>query len=77
MNEFHKLEKECVGYEDYVNATEENFLKTLEGLKALVAEVQSQSIFSSNETLKDIATENIKLLMVPFYEAETLFRIMD
>jgi hypothetical protein len=74
---FHKLEKECIGFENYVNASEENFVKTLEGLKALVSEIQSESIFSSNESLKELASENIKLLMVPYYEAETLFRIMD
>jgi len=77
LRNFHKLEKECVGYDDYINASEENFLKTLDGLKALVKEIQSESIFSSNEGLAEIATENVKLLMVPYYEAETLFRIMD
>ena len=33
LDQFHKLEKECVGYEDYINAKEENYLKTLDGLK--------------------------------------------
>ena len=27
--------------------------------------------------MDEIATENIKLLMAPFYEADVLFRIMD
>lgn len=77
VEEFHKLEKECCGYDDYVNADEEHFLKTIEGLKGLVEEIQRQSLFSANEELKDIHTEHIKMLMVPYYEAETLFRIMD
>jgi hypothetical protein len=34
-------------------------------------------MFSPNETLDEIATENMKLLMAPFYEAEVLFKIMD
>jgi immunoglobulin-binding protein 1 len=34
-------------------------------------------MFSPNETLEEIATENMKLLMAPFYEAEVLFKIMD
>ena len=34
-------------------------------------------MFSPNEELKEIATENMKLLMAPYYEADTLFRIMD
>ena len=74
---FHTLEKEVVGYEDYINADEEHFLKTMEGFKSLVEDIQRESIFSANEELKDIHTEHIKMLMVPYYEAETLFRIMD
>ena len=77
VEQFHKLEKQCVGYEDYIDAEEENFLKTIDGFKDLVEEVKRQNIFSANEELKDIHTEHLKLLMVPFYEAETLFRIMD
>jgi len=34
-------------------------------------------MFSENEQLKEVATEHVKLLMAPFYEAEVLFRIMD
>ena len=37
----------------------------------------SESIFSPNETIDEIHTENLKLLMAPFYVADTLFRIMD
>ena len=66
---FHRLEKECVGYEDYVNADEEHYKATLDGFTKLVDMVKGESIFSSNEELKDIQTENLKLLMVPFYEA--------
>ena len=77
VEEFHRLEQECVGYDDYVNADEEHFLATLEGLKSLVESIQRESIFSSNEELADIVTEHLKMLMVPYYEAETLFRIMD
>ena len=77
VEDFHKLEKQCVGYDDYINADEEHFLKTIDGFKSLVEEVQRQNIFSANEELRDIHTEHIKMLMVPFYEAETLLRIMD
>lgn len=34
-------------------------------------------MFSKNEEFKEIATEHIKLLMVPFYQAEVLFHVMD
>jgi hypothetical protein len=34
-------------------------------------------MFSPNEELKEVATENLKLMMAPYYEADVLFRIMD
>ena len=39
--------------------------------------IQRESIFSENETLEDIQTECLKLLMVPYYEAQVNFRLMD
>ena len=75
--QFHKLEKECVGYDNYVDADEEHYLKTLEGLRKLVGEIQRQSLFSPNEELQEVPTEHLKLFMAPFYQAEVLFRIMD
>ena len=35
------------------------------------------SIFSPNECINEIHTENLKLLMAPYYQADLLFRIMD
>ena len=74
---FHALEKECIGYDNYVNNTEENYKRTLEKLRKLIANVQRQSIFSANEELKEIETDNLKLLMAPYYMAFLLFRMMD
>ena len=54
VEEFHRIEQECVGYEDYINADEEHFLATIDGLKSLVENIQRESIFSSNEELTDI-----------------------
>jgi hypothetical protein len=31
----------------------------------------------ANEQLKEIETDHLRLLMVPYYEADTLYRIMD
>ena len=36
---FHKLEVQCVGYEDYIECSEENFAKTLKGLEDLVTRI--------------------------------------
>jgi len=73
---FHKLEKTVVGYEEYENAFEAHYMRTIEGLKKLVSKIQQQSLFSANESIGDIQTENLKMLMVPYLEAQVLFRIM-
>lgn len=39
--------------------------------------MQAESIFSKNETLKDIPTEHMKLLLVPCLEADVLYRMME
>ena len=52
-------------------------MKTLEGLRNLVTEIQKKSLFSDNEELNEVSTEHLKLLMAPFYEADVLFRVMD
>ena len=74
---FLKLEIKCVGFEDYVDATEESYIKTLDGFKRLVSAIQKESCFSANETIDEIDTDHLKLLMVPFYEAEVSFRVMS
>jgi hypothetical protein len=74
---FHILEKECIGYENFVNCDDKHYSKTLENLRRLVIKIQRQSLFSPNEEIKEIQTENIKLLMTPYYEADVLFRLMD
>lgn len=74
---FHKLEIKCVGYENYVDCEEKNYIETLEELRKLIVEIQKKSMFSPNEELKEIHTDNLKLLMAPYYQADLLFRIMD
>lgn len=34
-------------------------------------------MFSDNEEIKEIETDNIRLLLTPYYEADVLNRIMD
>ena len=38
--EFHRLEKECVGFDNYVNCEDKYYIKTFEGLRRLVTEIQ-------------------------------------
>ena len=34
-------------------------------------------MFSDNEDIKEIETDHLRLLLVPYYEADTLYRVMD
>ena len=36
---FHKLEKQCIEYENYINNEDKNYLETLDGLKKLITEI--------------------------------------
>ena len=73
---FHSLEKTVLGYDDYENCFEKHFNRTLEGLQKLTVKIQKQSLFSENEGIEEVQTEHVKMLMLPYYEAEVLFRVM-
>lgn len=77
FDKFHELEKECIGYDNFVNNDDEHYKKTLDGLRKIVSEIQKQSLFSPNETIKEVQTEHLKLLMAPYYQAVVLGRIME
>jgi hypothetical protein len=75
--QFLKLEKRIVGYDDYINCEEEHYKETLEGMDALVERIQQENVFSHNEALSEVHTENLKLLMIPYYQANVLMRVME
>lgn len=39
MESFHKLEKECLGFENYINCEDRYYLDTLERLRRLVVSI--------------------------------------
>ena len=67
----------CLGFDDYIDANEKNYLLALELLRKLVKRIQQEGIFSKNESLQEIDTDYLKFLLVPFYEADTQCRIME
>ena len=77
IERFHQAEKDCIGYDNLVDCSDENYQKTLLDLRKLVNDIMSESIFSPNEAIDEVDTNNLKLLMAPYYVADTLFRIMD
>jgi hypothetical protein len=54
------LEKACIGYDNYINCNDESYIDTLEKLRKLVQYIQRQHIFSDNETIDEIETDNLK-----------------
>ena len=54
------MEKACIGYDNYINCNDESYIDTLEKLRKLVQYIQRQHIFSDNETIDEIETDNLK-----------------
>lgn len=57
---FHEFEKQCIGFENYINCEDKFYIETLEGLRQLVIAIQQEAIFSDNEELKEIDTNHLK-----------------
>jgi hypothetical protein len=60
MDRFHELEKQCLGYENYVNCEDKYYLETLEKLRRLVVQIQREHLFSDNEQIKEIETDHLR-----------------
>lgn len=74
---FDKVQKMCLGFEECVNNEDQYFIKCLDLCEQLVKDIQRENLFSPNEEIADIDPRNLKYLLVPYYQAETLFRLMD
>jgi len=77
LESFTKLEKKVHGYDDYLDCNDESYVVTLESLRLLVVRIQKEHVFSSNEDIKELETDNLRLLLVPYYEAKLLCMIMN
>ena len=60
MERFHRLEKECLGFENFVNCEDKYYLDTLERLRRLVVSIQREHLFSDNEQIKEIETDHLR-----------------
>lgn len=63
LDRFLKLERECIGYDNYINCDDKHFSDTLENLRKLVVEIQRENVFSQNEPLKEVDTNNLKYFL--------------
>jgi hypothetical protein len=55
----------------------EEWKKRLDNLNSIKIRVHTSAIFSDNEEFKEIKTEDIKYLLISFYQAELIQKFMD
>jgi len=60
LDEFHRLEKRCLAFENYEDNEDKHYLAVLQGLQKLVARIQRANLFSDNEEIKEIATDHLR-----------------
>lgn len=66
----------CMEFEEGIGNEDKNFEQCLTILSTLIKDVWSANVFSENETFKDIDPQNLCYFLIPYYMAETTFRIM-
>lgn len=64
---FNKAQKLYENFEAGDNCDEEHYSQAITLLDAITKAVNAQSLFSPNEDLAEIKTENLKYLLIPFY----------
>lgn len=74
---FDKIMKACLGFENGTNNEDNFFVETLKECEELVKDIQRDFLFSPNEEITDIDPRNLKLLLLPYYQAETMYRMMN
>jgi immunoglobulin-binding protein 1 len=74
-----KIRRKIEIYEEssYDKSNEEDWKEILNYLNDLKKNVYSQGMFSDNEEFKDIITENIKFLLVPYYQGEMIQKFVE
>jgi len=73
-----KIRKEMEKYEDEGGSgKQENWKTTFNNLNEIKKLVYSQGVFSENEEFKDIKSEDIKFLLIPFYQSELMQKFME
>jgi hypothetical protein len=71
-----KIRKNCISFEDNPENKEEQWKAALNECASVLKDISNQAIFSENEEFSEIAAENIKYLLIPYYQANILQRFM-
>jgi hypothetical protein len=72
-----KMRKEYEGLEDEYIEKMEEWKKRLDNLNYLKIRVHNIGIFSENEEFNEIKTEDLKYLIIPFYQAELIQKFSE
>jgi hypothetical protein len=72
-----KIRKEIEKLDDEGIEKTDDWKIRLDELNQLKLKVYSDAIFSENEEFKEIKTEDLKFLLIPFYQAEQIQKFME
>jgi len=76
-NKIEKIRRQVEYFEENPENQINEWKLCLDDLSTLFQEVARQQIFSVNEEFSDIKTEDIKFLLIPFYQAELIQKFTD
>jgi immunoglobulin-binding protein 1 len=77
LSEYKRLKNFYQKFEDFKDLTPENIDVSLKLAEKIKETIRKEALFSSNEIAEDIPTENIQLMLVPFYHASIIIKITD
>ncbi len=72
-----KIRKQVEYFEDNPDNQVEEWKTCLDEVAVLFKDVAKQQLFSENEEFSDIKPEDIKFLLIPFYQSELIQKFQD
>ena len=72
-----ELRRHMENYEEDPSKREEEWKKTLDSLIQINNVVRSQGIFSENEQFSEIKPEDLKFLLIPYFQGELIQKFME
>ena len=64
-------------FEETYETDEEKFKAAIDELSLILKEVSRESKFSPNESFNDIKTEDIKFLLIPYFQGNLIMKFME
>lgn len=77
LSEYKILKANYQKFENFTDLTPENIENSLRLADRIKDYIRGEGLFSKNELLEDVPTENIPLFLVPYYQACIILKITD